>query len=163
MTTPAIHPRISRNRVIMRAKFGWERKSVTFSRTQIHQPDGYRQDAAGFICMCFDIPLHAPGSWGGLNTINMATDGWFYEIPSHDLLPGDVIGYLGVGAEEYDGGTCVIFEKWLNDDPTLGVALTWEHLSHVSPGPDQRGRPIDYRWHAYRYVGITDVVKVMAA
>jgi hypothetical protein len=140
----------------MRARYGWERKTIPFSRTEIHHPDGYRMDAAGFVSMCFKIPLTAPGSWGGLNTVNMLTDGWFYPIQPHDLKPGDVMGQLGEESLDYDGGTVVVFEKWLNDDPTLGVALTWEHLAHVSPGPDQRGRPINYRWNAYRYRYITD-------
>lgn len=162
MTTTSAKPSISRTRVVMRAKYGWERKSVPFSGTTLHRPDNYRTDAAGFISMCYKIPLDAPGSWGGLNTVNMLLDGWFYEIQPHDLAPGDVIGYLGKGSIDSDGGTVVLFEKWLNDDQSLGIALTWEHLAVTSPGPDQRARPIDFRWHAYRYSAITDVTQLEA-
>lgn len=157
------YPPISRTRVIMRAKFGWERRTVPFSRNGLHLPDNYRQDAAGYVSMCFDIPLDAPGSWGGLNTVNMLTDGWFYEIEAHELKPGDVIGYLGKDSIDADGGLVVVFEKWLNDDPSLAHALTWEHLAVTNPGPDQRARPIDYRWHAYRYVAITDLERLAAS
>ena len=161
-TTAPKYPLITRTRVIMRAKYGWDRKTVPFSRTELHKPDNYRQDAAGFISMCFKIPLDAPGSWGGLNTVNLFTDGWFYEIQPHDLAPGDVVGYLGKDSIDVDGGTAVVFEKWLNDDQSLGLALTWEHLAVTSPGPDQRARPIDFRWHAYRYAGITDSISIDA-
>ena len=142
---------ISRNHVLLRAKYGWERKTVPFHQMVIHQPSGYRTDAAGYISMCYDIPLDAPHSLNGMTVVTLYTDGWFYEIPRHELKAGDALGYLGPGSVDPDGGTIVVFEKWLNDDPGLGVAVTWEHLPSVGIGPDQRARSLTPKWHAYRY------------
>lgn len=144
---------ISRNRVIIRAKYGWPRKTVPFHRTALHQPSGYRCDGAGFVAMAYDIP---PDIHGGPNVVTLLTQGWMREIPLDDLRPGDAIGYLGPDALDADGGLIVLFEKWLNNDPGLKVALTWEQLAVVGIGPDQRARPVDFRWHAYRYAYITD-------
>src|SRR5688572_24370214 len=139
---------ITRTRVLLRAKYGWPRCTVEFNEKIIHTPDGYKQNAPGYISMCYDIPLDAPHSWGGMNIVTLLSDGWMYEIPAHELKPGDAVGDLGAHAIGTDGGTIVIFESWLNNDPSLGVALTWEHTPIVSPGPDRRARPIDFRWHA---------------
>lgn len=146
-------PSITRTMVLLRAKYGWERKTVPFHKTAIHQPDGYRTDGPGFAAMCYDIP---PDHHGGPNIVTLLTQGWMREIPMADLQPGDAIGYLGPDALDPDGGLIVIFEKWLNDDPSMKIALTWEHLPIVGMGPDQRARSVDFRWHAYRYAHITD-------
>jgi hypothetical protein len=148
---------ISRERVLLRAKYGWPTETVPFNKATFHAPDGYRTDAAGFACMCWDIPLHVPHSWGGLSTVTLETDGWVKEIPVRDLLPGDAIGHCGPGSTDSDGGSVVIFEGWLNGDMNLGYALVWQQLPDVSPGPARRGRPIDFRrWHGYRFKDIVD-------
>lgn len=147
---------ITRTRVLLRAKYGWARKTVTFDQNTFHQPDGYRTNAPGFVSMCWDIPLNAPRSMGGMNTVSLLSEGWCKEIKVPDLLPGDAIGYLGPQSDDGDGGFIVIFEKWLDDNPSLGVALTWDLHRGVSPGPDQRGRSRDLRWHAYRRTDIID-------
>lgn len=147
---------ITRTRVVLRAKYGWPRKSVKFNPTGIHQPDGYRTNAAGYVSMCYAIPRDSRASQGGLTTVTLLTDGWFNEIDLVDLKPGDLVGYLGPDSIDADGGVAVIFEKWINDNPDLRTALTWEHLPVVGTGPDQRARPIDFRWHAYRFRDIED-------
>lgn len=143
----------------MRAKYGWPRKSVQFSNTEIHQPDGYRQNGPGFVSMCWDIPLDAPRSSGGMSSVTLLTEGWAYEISPDDLKPGDALGYLGPdSASDPDGGVIVIFERWLDRD--LRIALTWDQLPVVGLGPDQRARPVDFRWHAYRFRDIVDDVEL---
>lgn len=153
--TAATELGITRSRVLLRARFGWVRKSVPFNQAGIHQPDGYRTDGPGFASMCYDIP---PGTHGGPNAVTLLTQGWMQEIDAAELQPGDAIGYLGVDALDADGGVIVIFEKWLNHDPSMKVALTWEHLRVVGNGPDQRARPVDFKWHAYRYKYIREDV-----
>jgi hypothetical protein len=103
--------------------------------------------------MCYDIP---PDRHGGPNVVTMLTQGWMYEIERQELLPGDAVGFIGPDAVDTDGGILVIFEKWLNSDPGSGIALTWEHLAVVGMGPDQRARPVDFKWHCYRYKHIRD-------
>lgn len=146
---------ITRTSVILRAKYGWPRKTVPFNQRVLHKPDNYRTDAAGFVTMCWGIPLDVPHSWGGLNIVSLLTDGWAIEIPNHELKPGDAIGYLGPDAIDPDGGTIVLFERWLGD-PGQRVAVTWDHLPITAPGPDQRSRPVDFRWHSYRFRDIID-------
>ena len=86
----------------------------------------------------------------------MEIDGWAHEIQPHDLKPGDALGYIGADAVDADGGFIVIFHRWLDNNPELRVAVTWEFSANVSPGPDQRARPVDFRWHAYRFRDIID-------
>jgi hypothetical protein len=136
--------------VLLRAKYGWPKQSVPFDPNAFHQPDGYRQDAAGFASMCWDIPTYLPGSWGGMTTVTLDSGGWVYEIPPKDLLPGDALGLCGPGTSGA-GGVIVIFEKWLGDTPDTGYAITWEQLPEASPGPVQRARPYSFQWHAYRF------------
>lgn len=147
---------ITRTRSLLRARYGWPVGTVPFSKTEFHPGDGYRMDAAGFICMCWDIPLHVRHSWGGLSTVTLLTDGWVTEISMEDLQPGDAIGHLGPDSVDADGGVIVLFENWLHGDRKLGYALTWEHLPISAPGPARRARPVDFRWHAYRFNGIQD-------
>lgn len=145
---------ITRTRVLFRAKYGWPRKSVPFDQNAFHQPDGYRQNAAGFVSMCWDIPLTSPRNTGGPNIVTLATDGYAIEIDRDELKPGDAIGYLGPDAIDADGGVIVLFDRWLNAEQKL--AATWDHLPVVGLGPDQRGWNVDFRWHAYRYRDIID-------
>jgi hypothetical protein len=150
---------ISRTRVGLRMRYGWEIGTVPFSKVNFHQPDGYRSDPAGYACMCWDIPLHVPHSWGGLSTVSLLEDGWVTEIEHGELKLGDAIGLLGRESVDADGGVVVMFERWLNDDRTLGYAICWQQLKDTSPGPARRARPIDFRWHAYRFKDIVDDVE----
>lgn len=143
---------ITRTRVLIRAKYGWPRKSVHLDQTKFHQPDGYRMDPAGYVSMCWDIPLTAPKSVGGMTTVTLLTEGWAKEIAHRDLQPGDAIGYLGTDSVDGTGGLIVIFDSWVEP----GTALTWEFHRIVDPGPDQRSRPVDFRWHAYRFRDIVN-------
>lgn len=147
---------ISRNTIMIRGRYGWPAGTVNFSKTERHNPDGYRCDAAGYISMCWDIPLTTKHSWGGMSTVTLATEGWVKEIPGSELLPGDAIGLCGPNSMDGDGGVILLFEGWLNDDPNLGYALTWEQLPSGSPGPVRRARPFDFRWHAYRFRDVMD-------
>jgi hypothetical protein len=148
---------ITRNRVLLRARYGWPQATVPFSKTDFHQPSGYRCDAAGFLSMCWAIPLGAPHSWGGMSTLTLESDGWAREIQPLDMKPGDALGLLGPGSVGTDGGTIVLFEGWLNDDYTTNYAITWEQLPDASPGPVRRARPYDRnRWHSYRFRDIVD-------
>lgn len=150
------HPGITRTRVLLRARYGWPRKSAPFIRTVFHEPDGYRMDAPGFICMAYKIPLNAPHSWGGLTTVTLLSDDWMYEIDQGDLRPGDAMGYLGPDSVDMDGGFIVLFEQWLDNNPAHGTAIVWEHSAAVNPGPDRRAHAVNYKWHAYRFRHIID-------
>jgi hypothetical protein len=147
---------IHRNTVLIRGRYGWETGTVPFSKTILHRPSLYRCDAAGFISMCYKIPLNAKHSYGGMSTVTLLTDGWVNEIPGSELKPGDCIGHCGPNSMDGTGGVILLFEKWLNDDPKLGYAITREQLPDASPGPVQRARPFDFRWHAYRFAHILD-------
>lgn len=148
---------ISRNRIMLRARYGWEQGTVPFSKTAFHQPDGYRTDAAGYVSMCWDIPLDAPHSWGGMSTLSLDSDGWAKEISPIELRPGDAMGYLGPGSVGSDGGVIVIFECWLNNDYTTNYIMCWEQLPEGSPGPVRRARPYHApTWHCYRRRDVTD-------
>lgn len=144
---------ITRNRVLIRAKYGWPRRSVPFSQNTRHHPDNYRTDAPGYLAMCYDIPVDVHG---GPNVVTLLTSKWMVPIPREELKRGDAIGYLGPDALDADGGCIVLFDRWLNDDPATGTAITWDHLAVVGNGPDQRARPVDFRWHSYRYAYILD-------
>lgn len=145
---------ITRARVMLRTKYGWPRKNVSFEPTVFNRPDGYRRDAAGYVSMCWDIPLNAPRSYGGMTTVTLLTDGWASEIKPAELEAGDAVGYLGPDSVDADGGLILIFERWL--DRAQGIAMTWEFHKGVNPGPDLRLRPINFQWHAYRFKDIVD-------
>lgn len=152
--TTIIHP-MTRERVLTRARFGWEHGTVAFSRLAFHPETGYRTDGPGFISMVYDIPLFAPLSMHGMSIVTLLSEGYFKEIPHHELQPGDLIGELGTTTDP-DGGVAVVFEQWLNNDPKLGYAICIEHLAVTSPGPARRARPLDYRWHAYQYTNLVE-------
>jgi hypothetical protein len=146
VTSPGLG--ITRRRVLLRARFGWPRRTVPFNQDDLHQPDGYRQNAPGFVSMCYNIPISAR-NWGGANIVTLLTDGWMREIDPSEVLPGDAIGELGPNGVEPDGGVILIFDSWL--DLGSRMAFAWTHLPIVGLGPDLRGRAIDYKWHYYRY------------
>lgn len=104
----------------------------------------------GYLSMCWDLPVRTPHDIGGLSAVSMITSGLVKEIAIADLKTGDAIGYLGTETIDADGGFIVLFERWLEP----GMALTWDHHRGVNPGPDQRARPVDFRWHAYRLTEI---------
>lgn len=137
-------------------RYGWPVGTVPFSKTEFHSPDGYRMDPAGYACMCWDVPLHVRHSWGGLSTVSLLEDGWVTEIEQPDLKLGDAVGFLGQGSVDADGGLIVMFERWLNNDRSLGYAICWQQLKDTAPGPARRARPLDFRWHAYRFNDIVD-------
>jgi hypothetical protein len=142
---------------MIRTRYGWPQGTVPFSKTAFHEGDGYRTDAAGYISMCWDIPLHAPHSWGGLSTLSLESDGWAYEIDPREMQPGDALGLLGQGSVGPDGGTIIMFESWLNNDPDLGYVVAWEMLPGGPLGPVRRARPYNKNtWHSYRFRDITD-------
>lgn len=148
---------ITRDRVLIRARYGWPQGTVDFNKTGFHPGDGYRTDAAGYLSMCWDIPLHVPHSWGGLSTISLEADGWASEINPLQMRPGDGLGLLGPGSVGPDGGTIVLFEGWLNNDHTTGYLYCWQMLPDTSPGPVRRIRPYDrHKWHSYRFRDIVD-------
>lgn len=142
---------------MIRTRYGWAQGTVPFSKTAFHEGDGYRTDAAGYVSMCWDIPLHAPHSWGGLSTLSLESDGWAYEIDPRDMKAGDALGLLGQGSVGSDGGTIIMFESWLNNDPDLGYVVAWEMLPEHPLGPVRRARPYNKNvWHSYRFRDIAD-------
>lgn len=157
---------LTRNQVMLRARYGWPTGTVPFSKTSFFNAKtgelsdspyaGYRCDAAGYVSMAWGIPLLAPHSFGGMSVVTLLTDGWCTEIRGDELLPGDAVGLLGPNTMDADGGVVGIFEGWLNDDPSHGYALVWEMLPASSPGPQRKGRVFDFRWHAYRFRDILD-------
>jgi hypothetical protein len=142
---------ITRERVLLRAKYGWPTETVPFNNGAVHAPDGYRTNGAGFVAMCWDLP----NIGGGPSTVGLVK--WVEEVPVRELLPGDAIGYFGPDSIDTDGGSAAIFEGWLNGDMNLGYALVWQQLPDATPGPARRARPVDFRkWHAYRLRDILD-------
>jgi hypothetical protein len=137
---------ITRERVLLRAKYGWPTETVPFSNSNFHAPDGYRTNGAGFVSMCWDLPSFG----GGPSTVELLK--YATEIEVRDLQPGDAVGYFGPDSLDTDGGSAAIFEKWAES-----YAIVWQQLPDASPGPARRARPVDYRkWHAYQLTGIVD-------
>jgi hypothetical protein len=145
---------ISRERVMLRTRYGWAQGTVKYDPSTLHQPDGYRQDEGGFVSMCWDIPPYLPGSYGGMNTVSLDSGGWAIEIPPTELKPGDAIGLLG--PQTAGRGVIVMVEGWLNNDPNLGYVICWDMLPDSSPGPVRRARPYSFQWHCYRFRDIED-------
>ncbi|WP_412542614.1 hypothetical protein R8Z50_09015 [Longispora sp. K20-0274] len=71
---------VTRADVLHRAATLWPTGSVPYSQDHLHPGTGYRQDCSGFVSMCWVIPLGADGSWGGMNTVSLVTDGWMSPI-----------------------------------------------------------------------------------
>lgn len=147
---------ITRRRILTRARYGWPQGTVTFSKTDFH-PSGYLCNATGFVSMCWDIPLHAQGSYGGMSTLAMDAYGWAHQIDAREMKPGDALGLLGPGSVGTDGGDLVIFEGWLNDDYTTNYAICWEMLATHGTGPKKVARPYEgTRWHSYRFRDVVE-------
>lgn len=147
---------ITRARILLRTRYGWPQKTVPFDKIGFHS-SGYRTDSAGYLSMCWDIPLDAPHSFGGLSTMTLESDGWAKEIDPREMKPGDALGLLGPGSVGPDGGVISLFEGWLNNDFTTNYVLVWEQLPDHSPGPVRHARPYDgNRWHSYRRRDVID-------
>lgn len=147
---------ISRKRVLLRARYGWPQASVPFNN-EIHQPSGYRQNALGYLSMCWGIPPHDPRTSGGADSIRMETDGWAYQIDARELKAGDALGLLGPSSVDTIGGVLVLFEHWAEHNPATGYAMTWQHLPTHTPGPNRALQPYDsIRWRCYRFRDIVD-------
>jgi len=150
---------VTRAEVIQRAQTLWKPGTVPYSQNHIHPATGYRQDCSGYVSMCWGIPLNAKGSWGGLNTVTLVTDGWMTEIAPADLKPGDAVGICGPGSAG-DAGHIVIFERWANDDPNNDDYWLWEQAGGRS-GPVRRVLTYPYggpwgQWKSYRFRDIQD-------
>lgn len=125
-----------RSQALNRADSVWPYASVPYSQSRMHSPDGYRADCSGFVSMCWGIPTNAPGSWGGLNTVNLVTDGWMHEIKTDDLQPADAIGRCGPGTQG-DGGHIQLFAGWRNGNPADNSHYVIEQAGGGS-GPRRR-------------------------
>jgi peptidoglycan hydrolase-like protein with peptidoglycan-binding domain len=145
---------ITRAEVLRRAHSVWPEGKVPYSQSRIHLPDGYRQDCSGFVCMSWGVPLNAPGSWGGLNTVNLVTDGWMHKIDPNDLKPGDAIGLCGPGTGGNDGHI-QLFTAWYNTDPNNSDYWCLEQFGGTS-GPQRRLHHWPSNYKAYRYKDIID-------
>jgi hypothetical protein len=145
---------ITRSEALRRANSVWPMGGVPYSQSTIHQPDGYRADCSGYVSMCWAIPLNAPGSWGGMNTVSLVTDGWMHEINPNDLRPGDAIGRCGPGTAG-DDGHVQLFTRWLNTDPNDSRYYCLEQTGGTrGPHETLHNWPAGYR--AYRYRDISD-------
>ncbi len=145
---------ITRAEVLHRAETVWPMGGVPYSQSTIHRPDGYRADCSGYVSACWAIPLDAPGSWGGMNTVSLVTDGWMREINPNDLRPGDAIGLCGPGTAGNDGHV-QLFTGWYNTDPNDSRYWCLEQTGGRSgPHKTLHDWPAGYR--AYRYRDIVD-------
>lgn len=145
---------ITRPEVLNRAQTVWPNGSVPYSQAAIHRPDGYRQDCSGYLSMSWGIPLDAPGSWGGMNTVSLVTDGWMYEINPNELKPGDAIGMCGPGTSG-DSGHVQLFIGWLNHDPNDSHYYCLEQAGG-GWGPRKKLHDWPSGYKAYRFKGIVD-------
>lgn len=145
---------VTRSEVIRRAGSLWPMGSVPYSQSTMHQPDGYRADCSGYVSGCWGIPLNAPNSWGGQNTVTLVTDGWMHEIAINDLKPGDAIGLCGVGTAG-NGGHVQIFGSWLNNIPNDNRHYIYEQAGG-RPGPTRRLVDWTGGYRAYRFRDIAD-------
>lgn len=142
---------ITRPEILVRSASLWPQGTVKYDPAKRHQPDGYRQDSAGFISMCWNIP---PGSQGGPSIVTLDTDGWMYGIQPRQLRAGDALGVAGPGAGT--SGMLVLFEAWVNGDPATNMIITWDHLPDIK-GPLRRVRPWPgSQWHCYRFMHVVD-------
>ena len=146
---------ITRSEVMRRAQFGWPQGAVEYSQSKLYK-DGYRQDCSGYASMCWHIPLNAPGSWGGMNTVSLVTNGWMREIKPDDLKPGDAVGKCGPYTAG-DDGHIQIFSAWLNTNPNDSHYYC---LEQAGGGYGWQKRlydwPVGYK--AYRFKDIVDDV-----
>lgn len=148
---------ITRDRVMIRARYGWPEGTLPFSRSTRHPGDGYLQTMSGYVSMCWRIP-QGPTSAGGLDTVRLETEGWVWEISPQEMKPGDAMGLCGPTSADGYGGTLVIFDHWAGNDMhnNGNVAIVREMPIDDRLGPIQRARPYDPRWRYYRYRHITD-------
>lgn len=128
---------ISRADVLTRMRTVWPTGQVPYSQDELHEPDMYRQDCSGCVCMAVALPLDYPGSWGGLSTVTMVTTGLWAPLGSwDDLQLADVVMIGGPGSAG-DAGHVMLFEAWYNSDPNDSRAYIWEQAGGVD-GPRRR-------------------------
>lgn len=109
--------------------------------------------------MCWGIPRNAPGSWGGMSTVSLVTNGWMREIPAGWLQPGDAVGICGPGTGG-DDGHIVLFERWASDAENESHYWAYEQAGGRR-GPVHRVIRYPYdgptgAWRAYRFRDIQD-------
>jgi hypothetical protein len=143
----------------VRVKTVWPYAGVPYSQDELHEPDMYRQDCSGFVCMAVGLPLDTPGSWGGLSTVTMVTSGLWRKLGTWDeLTMGDAVMIGGPGTGGNDGHV-MWFEAWLNGDPNDSRAYIWEQ---AGGGNGPRRRLVDLAVAAgqgylpYAYTGWSD-------
>jgi len=140
---------VAQSVVMGRAATVWKPGTVAYSQSTIHQPDGYRQDCSGYVSMCWALPLNAPGSWGGQNTVSLVTLGYMHEITPGDLRAGDAVGKCGPGTAGNDGHIQLV-ESY---NPATGSVVIWEQAGGGGPARRSLKRiPVGYK--AYRYQAI---------
>ena len=152
---------ITRSEVLQRAQTVWPMGRVPYSQTRIHQPDGYRQDCSGYVSMCWAIPLTAPGSWGGMNTVSLVTDGWMHEIKPGDIKPGDAIGRCGPGTAG-NVGHVQLFTGWLTTTDHSDSHYYCLEQTGGGAGPNKRLHDWPSGYRAYRFKDIADSEDDMA-
>jgi hypothetical protein len=148
---------ISRADVLARARQGFGDGLGRTPYDQGAQKNGWRTDCSGYACRCWN---QASG-WGGESTVSLVDKHLVTQLPNADaLLPGDAIGLMGPGTDG-DNGHIVIFEQWVDDDPTDDRLWIFEQCGGTS-GPIHRITNYPYDGNSsytpWRYVGIADGV-----
>ncbi len=146
---------ITRADVLNRARQGFGDGLGRTRYDQGTQKDGWRTDCSGYVCRCWN---QASG-WGGESTVSLVTKDLVRQLPNADALrPGDAIGLLGPGTGG-DDGHIVLFDSWLNDDPTDDRLFIFEQAGGTT-GPIRRITTYPYdgnqSYTPWRYVGIAD-------
>lgn len=143
---------ITRPETLARAASIWPLATVEYNPNKKHPGDGYRQDAAGFLSMCWNIPIVHPG---GPTIVSLDTEGHVYEIPPAKLRQGDAIGLCGPIAGSTTGHL-ILFESWHQNNPATNTMTVWAHEPNVlGPRCLLRSWP-GHPWRAYRYAHIVD-------
>jgi hypothetical protein len=96
--------------------------------------------------MCWMIPLDAVGSWGGLRTVTLVTNGWMTEIPFSDIRPGDAVGLCGLNT----GGNAGHIQLVDAYDPATGHITVWEQAGGVDGPRRNQYKRITSGYKAYR-------------
>jgi len=151
----AILPRITRTAAIVNAASLWPANSEVYSM-DAPADGGYRRDCSGGLSLWLGIPLDAPGSWHGVNTVGLLTEGYLRPIRPADLRQGDVVGIVGPGTEGAKGHVR-LFDRWDNDDPANDDYWCWEQAIGAT-GPDYAKHTFEPSgpYRAYEYVAIVD-------
>jgi uncharacterized protein YbdZ (MbtH family) len=131
--------------VLERSLTVWPEQGVPYSQSQIHQPDGYRQDCSGYVSMCWATARP------GYNTESLVTQGVMFRIGFDEIRPGDAVGKCGPGTTGNNGHIQIVVDY---DGP--GGAVTIRDQAGDGPGWKQRRlKRINPEYLPYRFVGIT--------